>query len=176
VITHCYELKTGTRSWRHNLSYLHHPHPQPSFCLSFLKVVVVGRPPAMFQLVSVWVSINWTCNPLTLIKHKCPHLLTLNTCNCLQIFALSDGEKESFSLSNVCVQAVILMVTVTVKLLARYRSFMPFICSTMQCTLSKNFKHNDEDQAGRLNDKLFVLNRCAWSYLRNALPTQQLQN
>jgi hypothetical protein len=35
VDTNCYELKTGTRSWRHNLSNLHIPHPRPSFFMSF---------------------------------------------------------------------------------------------------------------------------------------------
>jgi hypothetical protein len=68
------------------------------------------------------------------------------------------------------------MVTVIVKLRARYRSFMPSICFTMRCTLSKIYKHSDEDETGRLNDKLFVLSRCVWSYQHNALPTQQLQN
>jgi len=70
-------------------------------------------------------------------------------------------ERGRFSLSNVGIKAVILMVTVTVKLRARYRSFMPSIYFTMRCTLSKNFKHSNEDQAGRLNDKLFILSRCA---------------
>lgn len=162
-----------------NLSYLHHPHPYPSFCFSF-EGRCEKRLPTMFQFVTVckirYVSFNWTCYPLTLIKQKCPQLLTLNTCNCLQIFAFSDGERERFSLSNVGIQAAILMVTVTVKLRVRYRRFMPSICFTVPCTISNNFKHSDEDQAGRLNDKLFVPNRCAWSYQHNALPTQQLQN
>jgi hypothetical protein len=46
-----------------------------------LKVVVAWPPPAMFQYVTVctirYVGINWTCNPLALIKHKWPQLLTL---------------------------------------------------------------------------------------------------
>jgi hypothetical protein len=180
VGTNCNELKTGTRSWRHSLSYLQHPHPPSFFLFCVSKVAVAGRPPAMFQFVTVctirYVSIKWTCNPLTLIKQKCLQLLTGNTCNCLQIFALSDEETEHFSLSDVGIQAVILTVTVTEQLHAKCRRFVPSICFTMRCTLSKNFKHNDEHQTGRLNDKLFVLSRCAWSYQHNALATQQLRN
>lgn len=54
------------------------------------------------------------------------------------VFVLSDEEGERFTLSSIGIQAVILMVTVIVKLRARYRSFMPSICFTMRCTLSKN--------------------------------------